>query len=44
VPIESLTHAESEFLRLGSDVEIIEPPDLRQRLAVAGVRLARLYA
>jgi predicted DNA-binding transcriptional regulator YafY len=44
VPIESLTHAESEFLRLGPDVEVIEPPELRQRLAAAGARLARLYA
>ncbi|MGH8773862.1 MAG: WYL domain-containing protein [Jiangellaceae bacterium] len=41
VPIESDSHAEAQFLRLGAQVEVLEPGALRQRLAatVAGPRL-----
>ncbi len=43
VPIESLEHAEAEFLRLGARVEIMSPKDLRERLAAEAQRLERLY-
>jgi predicted DNA-binding transcriptional regulator YafY len=43
VPIESLDHAEREFLALGADVEVLEPAALRARLARAADRLAALY-
>jgi len=43
VPIESTENALSEFLRLGADVEIIEPPELRARMADAACGLAAIY-
>jgi predicted DNA-binding transcriptional regulator YafY len=43
VPVESLQHAEAEFLRLGAGVEVLAPPALRQRLARAAHGLAELY-
>lgn len=44
VPIESLIHAHQDFLRLGGDVEVLEPPELRLRLAETARSLAALYA
>ena len=44
VPIESLTHAESEFLKLGPDVEVVAPNALRDRIAATSRNLAALYA
>lgn len=32
VPIESIPHATSQLLRLGAEVEVIEPPELRHAL------------
>ncbi|MBO3745747.1 WYL domain-containing protein [Streptosporangiaceae bacterium NEAU-GS5] len=43
VPIESLTHAHTEFLKLGAEVEVIEPVELRDRLAATARSLAALY-
>jgi predicted DNA-binding transcriptional regulator YafY len=43
VPIESEPHACQQFLRLGADLEVLEPPSLRTRLADAASRLAALY-
>ena len=43
VPIESLIHAQQDFLRLGADVEVLEPAELRQRLAQTSRALARIY-
>lgn len=43
VPIESETHACQEFLRLGADLEVLEPSSLRARLAEAAAGLAALY-
>jgi predicted DNA-binding transcriptional regulator YafY len=43
VPIESLIHAHQDFLRLGADVEVLEPAELRQRLAETSRVLARIY-
>ena len=33
VPIESLGHALADFLRLGADIEILEPAELREQAA-----------
>jgi predicted DNA-binding transcriptional regulator YafY len=44
VPIESLQHAQSSFLSLGAEVEILEPENLRAAMARTAAALARLYA
>ena len=44
VPIESLTHAESEFLKLCRDVVVVAPEELRDRVAVTARALAALYS
>ena len=44
VPIESLQHAQSSFLGLGAEVEILAPENLRARMAHAAAALAQLYA
>ncbi|GIH90998.1 helix-turn-helix transcriptional regulator [Planobispora siamensis] len=43
VPIESLTHARTEFLKLGAEVEVLEPAELRARMAETAHALAALY-
>ncbi|GAA0439410.1 transcriptional regulator [Acrocarpospora corrugata] len=43
VPIESLTHAHGEFLRLGAECEVLEPRTLRTKLATTATALAALY-
>jgi predicted DNA-binding transcriptional regulator YafY len=43
VPIESADHALSEFLRLGGDLEILEPAELRARAARAALAMTALY-
>lgn len=43
IPIESLGHAHSELLRLGADVEILSPDDLRARMQNTAAELAALY-
>ncbi|MFB7614980.1 helix-turn-helix transcriptional regulator [Kitasatospora sp. NPDC056181] len=43
VPIESVDHAHGEFLKLGADVEVLEPPALRARLAATVRELADRY-
>jgi predicted DNA-binding transcriptional regulator YafY len=44
VPIESLIHAHQDLLRLGADVEVLEPEELRLRLAQTARSLAAIYA
>jgi predicted DNA-binding transcriptional regulator YafY len=44
VPIESLIHAHQDFLRLGADVEVLEPEELRLQLAETARSLAAIYA
>lgn len=44
LPIESDSHAEAEFLRLGTQVEVLEPTSLRERLTTTVAGLAKLYA
>lgn len=43
LPIESLDHAHKTFLALGADIEILEPPELRARLAATARVLATRY-
>ncbi|QFY11760.1 WYL domain-containing protein [Nonomuraea phyllanthi] len=43
VPIESIEHALGEFLRLGSDAEVLAPAELRERVAATVTGLAARY-
>jgi predicted DNA-binding transcriptional regulator YafY len=43
VPIEGLTHARREFLRLGADLEVLAPDELRAAIAAAARATADLY-
>jgi predicted DNA-binding transcriptional regulator YafY len=43
LPIESEAHAERELLRLGAEVEVLEPASLRERLAGTAAALAAIY-
>ncbi|MEU9911186.1 YafY family protein [Streptomyces sp. NPDC051001] len=43
VPIESVDHALGEFLRMGTDIEVLQPPELRERLARTAAELAETY-
>jgi predicted DNA-binding transcriptional regulator YafY len=43
LPIESDSHAEAEFLRLGAGIEVLEPSRLRDRLAATAEELAAVY-
>ncbi|MFC8343644.1 helix-turn-helix transcriptional regulator [Streptomyces sp. NPDC057280] len=44
VPIESIDRAVGEFLSMGAGVEVLEPPELRERLAATVRELAARYA
>ncbi|MFK4112790.1 helix-turn-helix transcriptional regulator [Streptomyces sp. NPDC002176] len=44
IPVESLSHAESELLRLGPEVEVLAPAELRERIAASTRAMAALYA
>jgi predicted DNA-binding transcriptional regulator YafY len=43
LPTESITHAVHQLLQLGPDVEVLEPPELRDRLKAAADELVKLY-
>lgn len=43
VPIESVRHAHGELLRLGAEVEVLEPAELRDMLRATAARLAAFY-
>lgn len=43
VPIESVEHAHGEFLSLGADIEVLEPEELRRRIARTASELAGRY-
>ncbi|MFF1438910.1 helix-turn-helix transcriptional regulator [Streptomyces sp. NPDC058295] len=43
VPIESVEHAHADFLRLGADIEVLQPPELRERIARTVTELAAVY-
>lgn len=44
IPIESLQHATGALLRLGTEAEALEPPELRARIAETVAALAATYA
>jgi predicted DNA-binding transcriptional regulator YafY len=43
LPIESLRHAETDLLRFGADAEVLEPPELRERLRGVAVAMVERY-
>ena len=43
IPIESLDHAIGDLLKLGAEVEVLAPPELRDRMAETVEALARRY-
>jgi predicted DNA-binding transcriptional regulator YafY len=43
MPIESTDHAVGDLLRLGAEVEVLEPPDLRSAIADVIDRLRAAY-
>ncbi|GLY50046.1 YafY family protein [Lentzea sp. NBRC 102530] len=43
IPIESVAHATGMLLRLGGEVEVLEPAELREQVTAAVRRLAELY-
>ncbi|MFB4317161.1 helix-turn-helix transcriptional regulator [Actinomadura sp. 21ATH] len=43
VPIESIRHAHADFLRLGTDLEVLHPAELRTAIAATAHALARRY-
>ncbi|MFE7558486.1 helix-turn-helix transcriptional regulator [Kitasatospora sp. NPDC057500] len=43
IPIESVDHAHGEFLRLGTGIEVLSPPELRDRIAATVRTLAARY-
>jgi len=43
VPIESAEHAHGEFLRLGAEIEVLGPGDLRDRMRRTARSLSELY-
>jgi predicted DNA-binding transcriptional regulator YafY len=43
VPVESITHARWVLLRMGADVEVLGPPQLRALMGEAVAELAKLY-
>jgi predicted DNA-binding transcriptional regulator YafY len=43
VPIESVGQAHADFLRLGTDIEVLGPADLRDQIARTARHLAALY-
>jgi predicted DNA-binding transcriptional regulator YafY len=44
IPIESIEHATGQLLALGVDVEVLEPPELRERLRDTARAVAAVYA
>ncbi|MEU4743801.1 WYL domain-containing protein [Actinosynnema sp. NPDC023658] len=43
VPVESLDHAVVDLLRLGPEVEVVEPPELRERVIARIAAMADVY-
>jgi predicted DNA-binding transcriptional regulator YafY len=43
IPIERIDHAAGELIRLGVDVEALEPQELRDRIAEMAGDVSRLY-
>ncbi|MGH6951389.1 MAG: WYL domain-containing protein, partial [Vitreimonas sp.] len=43
IPIENVSRATRQMLRLGADVEVLQPPALRQAVALEARRTSALY-
>jgi len=43
VPIESVEHASTDFLRIGPEAEVLAPAALRDAMRAAARRLAQIY-
>ena len=43
IPIESIENAAGDMLKLGAEVEVLAPPELRQRMARIVAQLAAIY-
>jgi predicted DNA-binding transcriptional regulator YafY len=43
VPVESIRHARWLLLRMGADVEVLEPAELRELMAETAAGLSKLY-
>lgn len=43
IPTESIDYAEGEVLKLGAGAEVLEPPELRRKLAATARHLAAVY-
>lgn len=43
VPVESISHAAIDLLRLGAEAEVLAPPDLRERMAATAAAMAGVY-
>ncbi|MCW2887207.1 MAG: hypothetical protein QOE54_3781 [Streptosporangiaceae bacterium] len=43
IPIESVRHGHGDLLKLGSDVEVLEPLELREAIAQSARELTRIY-
>ncbi|MGQ0838702.1 helix-turn-helix transcriptional regulator [Actinokineospora sp.] len=43
LPIETVDHAVGQFLRLGAEIEVLEPADLRTRMAEIATAIAARY-
>lgn len=44
IPVDHVEHAHHDLLRLGHTIEVLAPPEVRQRMAVAAAGMAELYA
>ena len=43
VPIESVDHAHDLFLGIGAHLEVLDPPELRDRMVDTTAQLAEMY-
>lgn len=43
VPIESVGHAHADFLRMGAELDVVSPRELRERIAATARALTALY-
>lgn len=44
IPVGSVRHACSELVRFGAEVEVLEPPELRKKMAEAAAEMHAMYA
>jgi predicted DNA-binding transcriptional regulator YafY len=44
LPIESVRHAHAEFLRLGEDIQVLDPPELRDMMRASITEMIKFYS